>query len=177
MSDRRGETSNLYWDVKVVMLRGNSLEVLTTGGHGLKDKQNLVTQEVSRKSSQQNRFVLTTIQCWKNSKPVDSCGQRGLKEEYVQCSTLCDPMDCSLPGSSVLGISHQEYYSGLPFTSPGDLLDPGIEPASPALANRFFTTGKPSWSCSGDQIKESWRETSLVGQWFRICLPKHGTQV
>ena len=61
----------------------------------------------------------------------------------MSCSALCDPMDSSLPGSSVLGISHQEYYSGLPFTSPGDLLDPGIEPASPALADRFFTTGKP----------------------------------
>ena len=35
---------------------------------------------------------------------------------------------------------------GLPFPSPGDLPDPGIEPESPALAGRFFTTellGKP----------------------------------
>ena len=43
----------------------------------------------------------------------------------------------------------QEYWSGLPFPSPGDLLDPGIElasPLSPALAGRFFTSallGKP----------------------------------
>lgn len=37
MSNRRGETSNLYWDVKVVKLRGNSLEVLTLGQE-LKDK-------------------------------------------------------------------------------------------------------------------------------------------
>ena len=37
----------------------------------------------------------------------------------------------------------QEYWSGLPFPSPGDLPDPGIEPvalASPALASGFFTT-------------------------------------
>ena len=33
----------------------------------------------------------------------------------------------------------QEYCSGLPFPSPGDLPNPGIEPASPALAGRFFT--------------------------------------
>ena len=33
----------------------------------------------------------------------------------------------------------QEYWSGLPFPSPGDFLDPGIEPTSPALAGRFFT--------------------------------------
>ena len=56
------------------------------------------------------------------------------------CLILCDPMDCSLPGSSVHGISRQEYWSGLPFPSPGDLPDPGIELESPALAGRFFTT-------------------------------------
>ena len=42
-------------------------------------------------------------------------------------------MDCSLPGSSVHGISRQEYWSGLPFPSPGDLPNPGIEPGSPVL--------------------------------------------
>ena len=41
------------------------------------------------------------------------------------CSTL-RPMDCSLPGSSVHGIPRQEYWSGLPFPSPGDLLNPRI---------------------------------------------------
>ena len=41
-----------------------------------------------------------------------------------------------------MGFSRQEYWSGLPCPPPGDLLDPGIEPAflmSPALANEFFT--------------------------------------
>ena len=33
------------------------------------------------------------------------------------CPTLCDPMDCSLPGSSVHGISRQEYWSGVPLPS------------------------------------------------------------
>ena len=40
----------------------------------------------------------------------------------------------------------QEYWSGLPFPSPGDLPDPGTEPASlvsPALAGGFFTTEPP----------------------------------
>ena len=40
----------------------------------------------------------------------------------------------------------QEYWSGLPFPSTGDLPDPGIKPAVPALAGRLFTTeplGKP----------------------------------
>ena len=46
---------------------------------------------------------------------------------------LCNPMDCSLPGSSIHGFSRQEYWSGLPFLSPGDLPNPGIELASPTL--------------------------------------------
>ena len=59
---------------------------------------------------------------------------------------LCDPMDCSPPGSSVYGILHQEYWSGSPCPPPGDLPDPGIEPvspASPALAGGFFTAEPP----------------------------------
>ena len=39
-----------------------------------------------------------------------------------------------------IGFSRQEYWSGFPFSSPGDLPDPGIEAASPALAGGFFTT-------------------------------------
>ena len=49
------------------------------------------------------------------------------------CPTLCDPMDYSLPGSSVQGISRQEYWSGLPFPSPWDFPNPGIESGSPTL--------------------------------------------
>ena len=49
------------------------------------------------------------------------------------CVWLCNPMDCSPSGSSVNGISRQEYWSRLPFPSPGDLPHPGIKPASPAL--------------------------------------------
>ena len=48
-------------------------------------------------------------------------------------SDSCDPMDCSPPGSSVCGILQARILSGLPFPSPGDLPDPGIEPGSLAL--------------------------------------------
>ena len=39
-----------------------------------------------------------------------------------------------------MGFRRQEYWNGLPFPSPEDVPDPGIEPTSPALADRFFTT-------------------------------------
>ena len=51
---------------------------------------------------------------------------------------------CQAPLS--MGFSREEYWSGLPFPSPGNLPDPEIEPTSPALAGGFFTTepsGKP----------------------------------
>ena len=53
---------------------------------------------------------------------------------------LCNPMDCSPPGSSVHGILQARILSGLLCPPPGDLPDPRIEPVSPALASRFFTT-------------------------------------
>ena len=62
----------------------------------------------------------------------------------LSCPTLCNPMDCSPPGS--MQFSRQEYWSGLPFPPPEDYSDLGIEPMSPespALAGRFFTTEPP----------------------------------
>ena len=49
-------------------------------------------------------------------------------------------MACSPPGSSVHRISQAEYWSGLPFSSPGSLPDPGIEPMSLALQVDSLTT-------------------------------------
>ena len=48
-----------------------------------------------------------------------------------------------------MGFPRQEFWSGLPFPSPGDLPNPGVEPVSPALAGGFFTTkppGKPTYN-------------------------------
>ena len=64
--------------------------------------------------------------------------------------TLCDSMDCSLPGSLSMGFSRQTYWSGLPFSPPEDLPNPGIKPkslTSPALAGGFFTTSA-AWEAS-----------------------------
>ena len=59
------------------------------------------------------------------------------------CLTLCDPMDCILPGFSVHWILQAGIPEWLPFPPPGDLPDPGIEHVSlisAALAGGFFTS-------------------------------------
>ena len=56
------------------------------------------------------------------------------------CPTPCGPIDGTQQAPPSLGFSRQEYWSGLQFHSPGDLPDPGIKPASPALTGGFFTT-------------------------------------
>ena len=58
-------------------------------------------------------------------------------------SDSLNPMDCSPPGSSVHGISRQEYWSRLPCPRPGDLPDPEIKPASPALQVNSLITEPP----------------------------------
>ena len=54
------------------------------------------------------------------------------------CLTLCDPMDCSLPGSSVPGSLQARILEWVVVPSRG-FPDPGIEPASPALQMDFFS--------------------------------------
>ena len=51
----------------------------------------------------------------------------------TSCLTLCDPMHCSLPHSSILGISQARVLEWVAFPSPEGLPDPGIEPGSPTL--------------------------------------------
>ena len=79
-------------------------------------------------------------------------------------------MDCSLPGSTVHGISQARILEWVAFPFPGDLPNPGIEPASlmaPALADGFFTTSATTEAkeidcCqrlgieAGNDFKETW---------------------
>ena len=93
--------------------------------------------------------------------PGESHGQRSLvgyspaatAKSLQSCLTLCDPTDVAHQAHLSVGFSRQEYWSGLPCPSPGNLPDPGIEP-TPALKGVFFTTNvtweavscdKPSW--------------------------------
>ena len=65
------------------------------------------------------------------------------------CMSLCDLVTLASQAPLSMEFSRQKYWSGLPFPTPKDLPEPGIEPASfvsPALAGRFYSTvptGKP----------------------------------
>ena len=64
----------------------------------------------------------------------------------VMFNSFVTPWTVAHQASLSIGFPREEYWSGLPISSPGDLPDPGIEPRFPALAGRFFTTeslGKP----------------------------------
>ena len=59
------------------------------------------------------------------------------------CLSLCNPLDCCLPGSSVHGILQERILKWIPIPSPRGLPDSGIEALSPALVGRLFTSEPP----------------------------------
>ena len=78
------------------------------------------------------------------SNSLDGCVWSCAQDTWV-CTCLlsrvplfCNPRDCSLPGSSVHGISQARILSGLSFPSPGNLPDLGIELMPPALAGKIL---------------------------------------
>ena len=70
-----------------------------------------------------------------------------------------------------MGFSRQAYWSGLPFPFPGDLLNPGIKPLSPALAGRFVTT-QPLWKPHTQDIDRKPKLSLEPWLWeaFKKCL-------
>ena len=69
-----------------------------------------------------------------------------LSKLCVSCSVVSDsanPWTVARQAPLSKEFSGQGYWSGLPFPSPEDLPDPGIEPGSPALADRLFTSEPP----------------------------------
>ena len=97
------------------------------------------------------RRLESPLNC-KEIKPINPKGNQPWiftvkwSEVAQSCPTLCDPMDGSLPGSGSMGFSRQEYWSGLPLPSPGDLPNPGIKPRSLALQTDALLSealGKP----------------------------------
>ena len=92
------------------------------------------------------------------------------------CPTICNPMDYSLPGSSVRGISQARILEWVAISSPGDLPNPGIKPRSLALkavactGGRFFT----NWATRevllfwGHNIKSS-KYSSIPNENLILC--------
>ena len=69
---------------------------------------------------------------------------------HVQLFVTSWTIACQPPPS--IGFSRQEYWSGLPFPSPGDLPDPGIKPRSPALQADPLPSEPPVLSLSSVQL-------------------------
>ena len=67
----------------------------------------------------------------------------------LSCFQLCEtPRTVAHQAPLSVGFSRQEYWGGVSFPSPGDLPNPGIEPASPALAGGLLTTEPLGKLCS-----------------------------
>ena len=76
------------------------------------------------------------------------------------------PWTVALQAPLSMGFSRQKYWSGLSFPSPGDLPEPGIKPASPSLAGRFFATEPP-----GESRYLSYRISKENRDYHRRTLP------
>ena len=86
--------------------------------------------------------------------------------------TLCDPTDCSPPGSCVHRIVQARIQEWVAFPSPGYLPDPGIKPRSPALQADSLPSeppGKPSL-CSTIKQNEEIRRSSLLDRSLLVTL-------
>ena len=79
-----------------------------------------------------------------------------VSEIAQSCPTLCYPMDCSLPGSSLHGILQARVLEWVAISFSRDLPDPGIEPGSPAFQADTLTSEPP-----GKPLKES-------GKWLQL---------
>ena len=84
----------------------------------------------------------------KTPHSMQGAGVRSLVRKSVlvtqSCLTLCNSIDGRLPGSSIHGILQAQILEWVAIPFSRDLPDLGIEPGSPALAGRFFTT-EPPW--------------------------------
>ena len=72
----------------------------------------------------------------------------------VMSDSFTTPWTVAHQAPPSMGFPRQEYWSELPFPSPGDLLDPGIEPRSPALEGKFFTTEPPGTANYNFKVKQ-----------------------
>ena len=115
-----------------------------------------------------NAYLIHALQIF-SSGYIDKWGERAINTYSdnigmllislsVVLDSLATPWTVACQSPLSMGFPRQEYWSGLPFPPPGDLPHPGIEPASLALAGRFFTTeppGKPQYRCKLTLFQQS----------------------
>ena len=89
------------------------------------------------------------------------------------CPTLCDPMDCSPPGSSVHEIFQAGMLDWVAISSSGDLPNPGIKHTSPELAGGFFTTEPPGKPHMLPKFLHFVNSIDLITQWTNYCGHDH----
>ena len=81
----------------------------------------------------------------------------------LSCVRLFEtPRTVAHPAPRSMGLPRQEYWSGLPFPSSGDLPDPGIKTRSPTLTGRIFTTKQP-----GKPVCDGWMH---VHMYIYMCM-------
>ena len=89
-------------------------------------------------------------------------------EVTQSCLTLCDPRDCSPPGSSVHGIFQARVLEWVAiFPSPRDLPSPGIKPRSPALQADILPSEPPG------KLKQDWCTVNHSWSWVAGLLVHH----
>ena len=94
------------------------------------------------------------------------------KVSVVQsCPTLWGPMDCSPPGSPSMGFSREQYWSGWPFPSPGDLPNPGVNPPSPILQADSLPSEPPG---NPQRVLGLW-SSGFLAYWNSLISPEWTT--
>ena len=78
--------------------------------------------------------------------PKINSGTNNILSELSRVRLFATPWTIAYQAPPSMGFSRQEYWSGLPFPSPGDLPDPGIEPGSPAFQADALTSESPGKS-------------------------------
>ena len=88
---------------------------------------------------------------------VHRSGSWKVKVKSLSCVRLFStPWTAAYQALPSMGFSRQEYWNGLPFPSPGDLLDPGIKPGSPAFQADTLTSEPRNFMLRPNDILIDW---------------------
>ena len=139
-----------WWSGSNLMGEEKTFFILPLGAGSQEEAENRAVDKVESSPSFYSRelYLICEIGQWESGggglKPfpiinmatvLPSCHAQLLSRVW-----LCDPLDCSPPGSSVHGIFQARTLEQVAISTPGDLLHPRIEPA---LAGGFFTSEPP----------------------------------